>query len=652
MTFLVRKTSKGKEFANLVYFKEQVGNYVGVKHDKDIYLFKVGLDYLCGDGCIAIADNFRKLLHLTLDESLNIELNPIVLVNVVRKITFRVEYVGNGANMLDFSEILKQNIKQHLSGIPISQTCSYLYKCERVIRLVCITEVDNGFIDETTKITLTGSNISSSVPEFSNRRHNSISSSNSEGSIFNGEFNFQDMGIGGLDEQYKVMLRRVFGFRLTPKEHRESLCIDQIKGILLFGLPGCGKTLIARQMAKTLKATSVQVVNGPELLDKYVGGSEEKIRSLFERAELDMKAGNDNFHVIIFDEIDSIAKKRGSSSGAGGDVGDKIVNQLLTKLDGVDSLNNILVIGMTNRKDMIDDALLRPKRLELHIEIGLPDEKGRCDILNIHTKKMKENGHLSDNVSIETIARETSNYTGAELEAIVKTAASYPLARNIDPITMKPISTEKPIISAEDFDMAIRECPPAFGSFSNEVKTIISTPFELYSEEYESVYNKIREKLIDIYAGESNRTKPTTILLTGPHFSGKTKMISHIVSELERNIAFMKFINPETMMRTPGSNKIFDTFQTCKTSQTSLLVLDSFENLIEYSPLGGSYNSHILQEIETILGAVVNKVNKIVIFITCSNESLISKLDLRNRVNYDHEIEDSDHITRFKELDN
>mmetsp|Transcript_17905 Transcript_17905/g.12865 ORF Transcript_17905/g.12865 Transcript_17905/m.12865 type:complete len:151 (+) Transcript_17905:746-1198(+) len=150
--------------------------------------------------------------------------------------------------------------------------------------------------------------------------------------------------------------------------------------MLLYGPPGTGKTLIARQIAKALDCNEPKIVHGPEIFDKYVGGSEKKIRELFEPAEKDMKTLGDEskLHIIIFDEIDAICRQRGSSGSGGTGVNETVVNQLLSKLDGVDSLNNILVIGMTNRKDMIDEAMLRPGRLEIHLEIGLPDEKGRA----------------------------------------------------------------------------------------------------------------------------------------------------------------------------------------------------------------------------------------------------------------------------------
>lgn len=133
-----------------------------------------------------------------------------------------------------------------------------------------------------------------------------------------------------------------------------------------------------------LNGKEPKVVNGPEVLNKFVGASEENVRKLFEDAEKDQAAhGNQSeLHVIIFDEIDAICKSRGSVRDGSG-VHDTVVNQLLTKIDGVDALNNILLIGMTNRKDMLDEALLRPGRLEVQVEIGLPDEKGRVQILTV-----------------------------------------------------------------------------------------------------------------------------------------------------------------------------------------------------------------------------------------------------------------------------
>jgi len=169
-------------------------------------------------------------------------------------------------------------------------------------------------------------------------------------------------------------------------------------------------------------------VNGPEIFDKFVGGSEEKVRALFADAEKDMQTLGDesDLHVIIFDEIDAICRKRGSTNSGTG-VNESVVNQLLSKIDGVESLHNILIIGMTNRLDMIDEALLRPGRFEIHLEIGLPDEKGRVQIFDIHTKKMRDNNLIDKDVHIEKLAKLTKNYTGAEIQAVCRAANQFAL---------------------------------------------------------------------------------------------------------------------------------------------------------------------------------------------------------------------------------
>lgn len=286
-------------------------------------------------------------------------------------------------------------------------------------------------------------------------------------SVIRPDFKFEDMGIGGLDKEFSDIFRRAFASRIFPPGLAEKLGIQHVRGILLYGPPGTGKTLIARQIGKMLNAREPKVINGPEVLNKYVGQSEENIRKLFADAEKEQKEKGDEsgLHIIIFDELDAVCKQRGSGAGGGTGVGDSVVNQLLSKLDGVEQLNNILLIGMTNRKDMIDEALLRSGRLEVHMEISLPDEPGRAQILKIHTTKMKENDKLGSDVDLAVLAKETRNFSGAEISGLVKSASSFALQRHIKGGTVAALSDDinEMKIHMNDFLGALQEVKPLFG---------------------------------------------------------------------------------------------------------------------------------------------------------------------------------------------
>jgi len=299
------------------------------------------------------------------------------------------------------------------------------------------------------------------------------------------------LGIGGLDKQFGTIFRRAFTSRLYPADVIKSLGVKHVKGMLLYGPPGTGKTLIARSIGKMLTEREPQVVNGPEIFSKFVGEAEANIRKLFADAIEEQKEKGDesSLHIIIFDEIDAICRQRGTvTSGTG--VHDTVVNQLLSMIDGVNSLNNILVIGMTNRKDMLDEALLRSGRLEVHIEISLPDEAGREQIFRIHTRVLSENGFLDEKVSMAELAKRTKNYSGAEIEAVVRSAVSFAMQRLIDTQNLSKIDTKqlKGIkITQEYFDMALDEVKPDFGVKEEEIQNAFSRGIYNFSPEVSQI---------------------------------------------------------------------------------------------------------------------------------------------------------------------
>jgi len=198
---------------------------------------------------------------------------------------------------------------------------------------------------------------------------------------------------------------------LKHPEVFEQMGVRPPKGVLLFGPPGTGKTLLAKAAATESGANFI-AVRGPEVLSKWVGESEKAIRQIFRRARQVAPA------IIFFDEIDAIAPARGMRHDTSG-VTDRIVNQLLTEMDGIEPLTNVVVIAATNRPDILDPALLRPGRFDRLIYVPPPDKKARLEILRIHTRKMP----LADDVDLEKIAEMTEGYTGADLEAVAREAA-------------------------------------------------------------------------------------------------------------------------------------------------------------------------------------------------------------------------------------
>ena len=442
-------------------------------------------------------------------------------------------------------------------------------------------------------------------------------------------FNFNEMGVGGLDQEISNIFRRAFTTRLYPAAYLEKYGIHHVKGILLYGPPGTGKTLIARTLANALNVKEFKVVNGPELFDKYVGETEKKIRDLFANAEKDQKDNGDDagLHVIVFDEIDSLCRARGTvSSGTG--VHDSAVNQLLTKIDGVNSLNNIIVIGMTNRKDLIDEAILRPGRLELHIEIGLPDEKGRQQIFNIHTKKMRENKVLDDDVDLAKLAKMTKNYTGADIESMVKLACSNALSQGLSFGSSKINVNQEHKVNMKNFEDAFGEIQPMFGLNSTELENCIQFGMINYGTNYEILSSKISSLFEQIK--NSNVISLLSVLLEGEPGCGKTALASYLA--LHSGFPYVKIISPESLvkyMENGKYNAIYNTFEDGYKSPYSIIILDNIEKLIEYIRIGPRFSNLLLQTLSVYIKKLPPKKGKKMLIIgTTSSSSQLEELGL------------------------
>uniref|UniRef100_A0A8C7UBU9 Vesicle-fusing ATPase n=1 Tax=Oncorhynchus mykiss TaxID=8022 RepID=A0A8C7UBU9_ONCMY len=430
-------------------------------------------------------------------------------------------------------------------------------------------------------------------------------------SIINPDWNFERMGIGGLDKEFSDIFRRAFASRVFPPDIVEQMGCKHVKGILLFGPPGCGKTLMARQIGKMLNAREPKVVNGPEILNKYVGESEANIRKLFADAEDEQKrlGANSGLHIIIFDEIDAICKQRGSMAGSTG-VHDTVVNQLLSKIDGVEQLNNILVIGMTNRPDLIDEALLRPGRLEVKMEIGLPDEKGRVQILNIHTAKMRQFNLLGSDVDVSELAAETKNYSGAELEGLVRAAQSTAMNRHIKASATVEVDLEKAVnlqVHRDDFLASLdNDIKPAFGTNSEDYASYIMNGIIKWGDPVTAVLDD--GELLVQQTKNSDRTPLVSVLLEGPPNSGKTALAAKIAEESQ--FPFIKICSPDKMIGHSEIAKcqaIKKIFEDAYKSQLSCVVVDDIERLLgkvllgrKLLIIGTTSRKDVLQEMEML----------------------------------------------------
>ena len=463
-------------------------------------------------------------------------------------------------------------------------------------------EVDVGEVRSVTKIDFT-KRVGSQTPiVFTVGNESSATNSN----LFKGDFDFETVGIGGLGAEFQTIFRRAFASRIFPGFVKET-GMNHVRGILLYGPPGCGKTLIARQIGKILNAKEPKIVNGPEILDKFVGGSEQKIRDLFADADKDQKELGDSspLHVIIFDEMDAIMKTRGSTSDNTG-VQDSVVNQLLSKIDGVDSLNNILIIGMTNRKDMIDEAILRPGRLELHVEIGLPTTPGRLQIIEIHTEKMRKNKRLSDEAiqKLPELAELTRNFTGAEIEGLVRGAMSFAFARNIDMKDIKGANSDNIRIEWSDLLKAVSEISPAFGNKDElELSTLFRNGLQSYGDAFDMCYTTLT-KLVN-QSRSSSRTPLMTVLLEGVPGAGKTAIAAKIASDSA--FPLIRMISADSMVgysETSKCHAIQKAFMDAYRSSLSMIFIDDIERIIEYTPMGPRFSNVVLQTLLVYLKKV------------------------------------------------
>lgn len=394
--------------------------------------------------------------------------------------------------------------------------------------------------------------------------------------------------LGGLKNEIQK-IREMVELPMRHPELFEKIGIESPKGVLLYGPPGTGKTLLAKAVAGETNSHFTSL-SGPEIMAKHYGESEEKLRDIFKQAEENAPS------IIFIDEIDSIAPKREEVSG---ELEKRLVSQLLTLLDGMKSRGKVIVIAATNRPDSIDPALRRPGRFDREIEIGIPDDEGRLEILNIHTRGMP----LDKKVDLKKISKTTHGFVGADLEVLCKEAAMRSLRRILPEINLQEEKVSNEIlqkikITSEDFTNALKEVRP---SALREV--LVQTPNVSWDDVggldllKETLREAIEWPLKYKDAFEYAQIKPPKgILLYGPPGTGKTLIAKAIATTTESN--FISIKGPELLSKWVGESEkgVREIFRKARQAAPCIIFFDEVDALVPKRGSGDS-GSHVTESV-------------------------------------------------------
>jgi transitional endoplasmic reticulum ATPase len=413
--------------------------------------------------------------------------------------------------------------------------------------------------------------------------------------------------IGGLQNE----IQRVREMVELPMKHPQifkKLGIEPPQGVLLHGPPGTGKTLLAKAVANETSASFFSIA-GPEIISKYYGESEQQLREIFEDAK------DESPSIIFIDELDSIAPKREDVTG---EVERRVVAQLLTMMDGLETRGQVIVIAATNRVDSVDPALRRPGRFDREIEIGVPDEEGRKEILQIHTRGMP----LSDDVSLDHLADETHGFVGADIESLTKEAAMKALRRylpeiDLDEEDIPPSLIDRMIVKRDDFGGALGEVEPsAMREVLVELPKItwddvggLDDPKEMVKEAVEwplSSPEKFDRMGIE---------PPKGVLLYGPPGTGKTLMAKAVANETNAN--FISVRGPQLLSKWVGESEkaIRQTFRKARQVAPTVIFFDELDSLAPSrgNEVGNNVSERVVNQLLTELDGLEEMGNVMVI---------------------------------------
>jgi transitional endoplasmic reticulum ATPase len=398
------------------------------------------------------------------------------------------------------------------------------------------------------------------------------------------EISYED--IGGLSREIRD-IREMIEVPLRHPELFAKLGINPPRGVLLHGPPGTGKTLIARAVASETDANFISI-SGPEVVSKFYGESEQRLRQIFEEAQ---KAAPS---IIFIDEIDSIAPKREEVSG---DMERRVVAQLLALMDGLSSRGELIVIAATNRPNALDPAIRRGGRFDREIEIGIPDKNGRLEILYVHTRGMP----LDENLDLKEIAEITHGFVGADLSSLCKEAAMRTLKRVLPDLDVKediPADVlENLRVTKDDFYASLKKIEPsALREVFVEVSEVHWQDVGGLDEAKQALTESVDWPLKYPEAFESTGIRPPRgILLYGPPGTGKTLLVRALATESELN--FISIKGPELLSKWVGESEraVREIFRKAKQASPSLIFFDELDSVVPAR--GSGTESHVTERV-------------------------------------------------------
>ena len=443
--------------------------------------------------------------------------------------------------------------------------------------------------------------------------------------------------IGGLDEELELV-REMIELPLSEPELFTRLGIDPPKGVLLYGPPGTGKTLIARAVANEVDAY-FETIDGPEIVSKYKGESEEQLRAAFERARENAPA------ILFLDEVDSIAGARDEDA----DMENRVVAQLLTLLDGLEEREEVIVIGATNRVDSIDPALRRGGRFDREIEIGVPGVEGRREILAVHTRNMP----LADNVDLDALANRTHGFVGADIGSLAREAGMVALRRIEHADSDEEGDTVDALsVTASDFEAALTGVDPsAMGEYVAESPDTTFADVGGLAETKEQLREAVEWPLSYGPLFEAAATDPPSgVLLYGPPGTGKTLLAEAIAGE--SGVNFIRVAGPELLDRYVGETEktIRELFDRARQTAPTIVFFDEIDAVANKRGEGHEVTERVVSQLLTELDRAADHPNLVVLAATNRYDHLDPALVRPGRLEQHIEVPDPDRAARVEIL--